>query len=284
MHSILVLVHMMLGFEHKHIHKWPKGAFQLSEAVRLDNVAERHKAILALIMEQGYGDVKELSVRLGVSQHTIRRDLTELETAGLVKRTWGGAVPLEQQPPREIPFLAEKQRIAEAAAAMVAPGEAICIDAGSTVLEVAKRLPDGVSILTNSVNIAYEVQGKSKSTDVTLTGGSVYKRDSMFGLSGPIAVQSIRNTRSVSKAIIGALGIDLSVGVTDRFHYMAEVKREMIRIAKRTILVMDASKVGKQFLELVTPLSEIDTLVTDDRISPEMRYEFEKRGLQVVVV
>ena len=64
---------------------------------------------------------------------------------------------------------------------------------------------------------------------------------------------------------------------------MAEVKREMIRIAKRTILVMDASKVGKQFLELVTPFPRSThwSLTTVSALS--MRYEFEKRGLQVVV-
>lgn len=245
----------------------------------------RQRAIMdVLVVNEGFARVSELSAKLGVSEHTVRRDLNAMEEVGSVERVRGGVI-LRGGRDGQVPHLFEKRRIGKAAAALIRPGEIVCIDAGSTTFEVARNLPtSGIGILTNAVNIAYEIATNRPDVNVTLTGGSVVgQHGSAFGLSGPIALQSVKYAGAVSKAIIGAVGLDTRFGASDRWHYLAEIKREMIRIAETTILVMDSSKIGTRYLEFVCPLDDIDSLVTDSGISQEARDTLEKRGVNVIV-
>lgn len=253
----------------------------------LSKLTERQKEIYDLIRSKSYVTIAALSEAFGVSAHTVRRDLEVLARHQLVDRVHGGAAPKEKEPDRSaasVPFLEEKRRIGEAAAALVEPGEVICIDAGSTTLEVARHLPSGIGVLTNSVNIAYEIALRQSNIDVTLTGGSVTSgQGQSFGLSGPATLQSLERVGRVSKTIVGALGLEFDHGITDRWHYLAQVKRKMIEIADTVILVMDASKIGKQYLERISGLDAIDILVTDSRISDSDRERLEKLGIRVIV-
>lgn len=248
------------------------------------SILDRRRAIVDLLLEKGFCDVATLSKKFGVSEHTIRRDLDFLEEQMTIKRTHGGAV-LNQDcaHPSRIPNLAEKRRIARRAASLINPGETVCIDAGSTTSEVARVLPSGVGVLTNAVNIAYEIAYKSPDVSVTLTGGSVVGgKDTRYGLSGPLAVQSLRNFGSVSKVILGAFSVDPEAGVTDRWHYIAEMKREMVRLANEVILVVDSSKFGKRSLEYVCALNEFTTIITDTSISKGHIEACKKQGIQVI--
>lgn len=241
-----------------------------------------------LIASQGYVTIASLVEAFGVSVHTVRRDLDVLAQHGLVDRVHGGATAARKAASSDedlVPFQEEKRRIGEAAAALIEPGEIVCIDAGSTTLEVARRLPSsGIGVLTNAVNIAYEIARKQTDIDVTLTGGSVISgHGEAFGLSGPSTLQNLEQAGRVSKTIIGALGLDFDCGITDRWHYLAEVKRKMIEIADTVILVMDASKIGKRYLEVIAGLDAIDILVTDNRISEGDLERLKQLGIRTVV-
>lgn len=260
----------------------------MERKLSLPRLTDRRQAMYDFIMRQGYATINSLAEAFGVSVHTVRRDLDVLAQNGLIERVHGGAAAPRQDTSdgeSAVPFLEEKRRIAEAAAALIEPGEVICIDAGSTTLEVARRLPSsGIGVLTNAVNIAYEIALKRSNIDVTLTGGSVISgHGQAFGLSGPLTLQALERVGRVSKTIVGALGLDFDCGITDRWHYLAQVKRKMIEIADTVILVMDASKIGKRYLEVVTSLDAIDILVTDSRISDADRERLEKAGIRTIV-
>ncbi len=250
-----------------------------------DDVARRRKAILAILVREGFASIADMAEQAGVSEHTIRRDLEALAAQGLVNRVRGGGVPARPERSREEPVLyaEEKRRMGRLAASLVGPGETVCIDAGSTTREVAAQLPDGVGVLTNAVNIAYELGLRGAKIDVALTGGSVASGDYRWGLTGPLALHSIISARLVSKAIIGAQGVDLAAGVTDRWHYLCEVKRAMISVAETVILVVDASKFGRKHLSVVCPMSEIDIVVTDSRIADEQLKKLRESRLDVRV-
>jgi DeoR/GlpR family transcriptional regulator of sugar metabolism len=241
--------------------------------------------MLAILAKEGYVPVNTFVETFGVSEHTIRRDLDWLDKAGLISRVRGGAVPIKDSDSIEDPYADAKRRIGMAAAALVGAGEILCIDAGSTTLEVAKNLPtSGLSVVTNSVNIAYEIANLRTDIDVTLTGGNVMggQGGDRFGLSGPLTLQSLDQIGHVSKTIIGALGFDFTYGITDRWYYLAEVKRKMISIAETVILVMDSSKFGKRYLELISKVDTIDILVTDDQILPADMEQLEQLKIRVI--
>jgi DeoR/GlpR family transcriptional regulator of sugar metabolism len=277
----------MINTEHYAVERFNEMVSDLHhEALAEPTTGKRREAILAIAADAGVVRIGDLAARMGVSEHTIRRDLDAMAEAGYLQRIRGGAVLLHKPPEGgAVPYLAEKRRIGAAAAALVAPGETICIDAGSTTLEVARSLPKGISILTNAINIAYELANLSKEVDITLTGGSVVPgTDNRHGLTGPTAIESIKRVGRVSKAIIGSLGVDVDVGLTDRWYYLAEVKRVMIEIADSVILVADASKIGKTYLEHVCDIGSIDVMVTDSRIAPHDVEKLASTGLKVITV
>src|SRR5690606_15511743 len=145
-----------------------------------------------------------------------------------------------------------------------------CIDAGTTTLEVARNLPAGIDVLTNSIDIAHELAKRSSDIGVNLCGGSLEPGGNLrTGLSGPFTIEVIRRSGTISNTIISASGVSYESGVTDRYHYIAEVKREMVQVAQTAILVCHAEKLGTRFLEPVCALSEIDILVTDQGADKE---------------
>lgn len=243
-------------------------------------VSGRREAILTRLRETGWVRIADLAKALGVSNHTVRRDLDTLERRKLVKRIRGGAV-LSDGHPKPTPV---KEAIGKKAASLVTVGETVCIDAGSTTFQVARFLPDGIDVLTNAIDIAHELAKRSRNIGVNLTGGSLLAGGRLRdGLSGPFTLEVIRRSGPISKAIIGTAGVSLESGLTDRYHYLAEVKREMIQAAHTVILACESGKLGTRFLEPVCALSEIDIVVTDDDITEEQARAFEAAGVNVVL-
>lgn len=260
----------------------------MNHELSLPKLTQRQQAMHEFVVRQGYAAIGSLVEAFGVSVHTVRRDLDVLAQHGLVERVHGGAAATHREiaaAESSVPDQEEKRRIGQAAAALIEPGEVICIDAGSTTLQVARHLPSsGIGVVTNAVNIAYEIALRRNDIDVTLTGGSVISGQSeTFGLSGPSTIQALERVGRVSKTIIGALGLDFDCGITDRWHYLAQVKRKMIEIADTVILVLDASKIGKRYLEIISGLNAIDILVTDSRITDKDRERLEQLGLRILV-
>jgi DeoR family transcriptional regulator of aga operon len=249
---------------------------------------KRAKEIVRLLLRNGKTSVDDLTAELRASPASIRRDLTRLEEQGLVHRTHGGAMlanagqavyePFRFDASfqvREDRFAAEKQRIARAAASLVRDNETIGIAAGTTTTLVARQLlhRKNLHIITNAVNIGMELSYSSR-LQTTLTGGNM-RWAGAFSLVGPAAIDRL---------FLGITGIDAVHGATTIEAEEAAVFRAMARQARQLVVVADSSKVGQVSPAVVSPIGDIDQLITDDGISDEAISAFEASGVRVLVV
>ena len=262
-----------------------------SDEPRAPMILQRRAQIVELVRQSGAARVADLAARFQVSEVTIRNDLMHLEKQGQLIRDRGGALPLDHA--REITSLlavetrahlqiAEKQRIARAAAQLVSPGDTILMDAGTTVVEMAPHLAGiaSLTVVTNSLTVALAVAAKTDAW-IILLGGN-FSRESSSTL-GAIAEHTLAELL-VQKAFLGTQAFDLEHGFTDTTMEIAQVKRAMIKAARRVILLSDSSKLGHRGFIKVAPLNAVQTLITDTGLPAEVRPELERLGMEVVVV
>jgi DeoR/GlpR family transcriptional regulator of sugar metabolism len=258
-----------------------------------DNLIARHEYILQRLQETGTVAIDELCTTLGASIATIRRDLEDLESRSMLRRTRGGAVPigpLFYEPFRNdssfqdkvSSFAEEKRRIAVAAVKLVSTGQTIALTGGTTTTEVALNLKmlSGISIITNTVNVAMELSNK-KDIEVIVTGGHL--RGNWFTLVGPLATAAAEMLFS-DIMFIGVDGIDAKKGLTCTNPSEAEVLRKLVHHAKLKVVVADHSKLGSISNYLLCPTKEIDRLITDTGASASAIAPFEKLGIDVTRV
>jgi DeoR family transcriptional regulator of aga operon len=238
-----------------------------------DNLVTRHDYILQRLQQTGAVAVDELCQTLGASIATIRRDLEDLESRSLLKRTRGGAVPigpLFYEPfrndssfqDRVSSFAQEKRRIGLAAAKLVSTGQTVALTGGTTTTEVVRSLQvlSDISIITNTVNVAMELSNR-KDIDVIVTGGHL--RGSWF---------------------TGVDGIDAKKGLTCTNPAEADVLRKLVQNAKMKVVVADHSKLGSVSKYLLCPTKGMDRLITDTGASASAVAPFEKLGIEVTRV
>ncbi len=242
----------------------------------------RQSLILEDIRRAGSARVSDLTQRLGVSDMTIRRDLEALARAGLIEKVHGGAVlpgaPSSHEPGFEAKSVLEqpqKEAIARAAAALVAPGTAIALSAGTTTFALAQQLLDvpGLTIVTNSVRVA-SIFGTARpagqlgaTAQVVLTGGVRTPSDALVGPIADIAIRSLH----VDQLFLGCHGIDPAAGLTTPNLAEAETNRAFVQAARRVTVVADHTKWGIVGLSSFAALDEVDTLITDSQLHPEAR-------------
>lgn len=249
--------------------------------------AERLREIVSLARRHGRVDVKGLASGLGVTAETIRRDLTELEDRGLLRRVWGGAIPIEI-PALEAGFgrrpatmTAEKHRIAQRALAEIRPARTVLLDAGTTTALVAELLPPmpAMTFLTHAPSIAVALAAKPGQT-VLMIGGQV--RPTTLAAVGPWALGQLENIQA-DLVFVATNGITAERGLTTPNHDEAAVKRSLVKAGKRVVVLADHTKLGMAFFEQFASLEDIDLLITDTGADPTMVAELERAGLKVVV-
>lgn len=249
---------------------------------------ERHKRIRQIIEENGRATVAELSTIFGVSEATIRRDLEELDSLGLIQREHGGALrsaPSFTEPPilqRVTEQEAEKRRIGRAAARLVRDGETIFLGSGTTTLEVARNLEGmkNLTVITNALNIAIELLN-SEGINQIVIGGLL--RPSEMSLIGHITEQALKELRA-DKVFIGMHAIDVQYGLTSDHLPEVMTDRAIIEFASEVILVADHTKFGRVSNSFVAPVSSVDVIITDDRVPLATLQELEQLGIKVIVV
>lgn len=253
-------------------------------------LAERRRRIAELVRTTGAASVDQLASSAGVSPSTVRRDLVWLAKNGLIARTWGGAVLTDPAQHRAADaMLSERQHenasakaaIARAAAELVGDGDAIVIDAGSTTELMAPylRARKGLTIVTTSLPLAWQLRGHP-GIELILTGGHVHPRAG--SLVGLLTEQTLSQLY-VDIAFIGARGITAQNGLTNPILDEIPVKRQMLRIARRSVALIDSDKWGLVFMGLIAPISEVGILVTDSGVPAAMRDEAELAGTEVIV-
>ena len=250
---------------------------------------ERHAAIAALVGGQGRVSVAEVASTFKVTTETVRRDLGQLERAGLLRRVYGGAVATTALTAtehglaeRDATRAAQKDRIAKAAADLLpVNGASMLLDAGTTTGRLAMLLPSDrrLVVITHAVPIATRLAG-SPGVELHLIGGQV--RGATQAAVGDDAVRALTELR-VDVAFIGTNALLPSHGLSTPNADEAAVKRAIIRAARQVIALADSSKIGREYLVRFGATEAIDVLVTDDGIRDDDVRALEDRGVEVVV-
>ena len=254
---------------------------------------ERAKRIIRELLHDGELSVERLSKRLKISTSTVRRELTELELAGWLRRTHGGAMrvePMLYEPFRHVSSFsaqeqlhsAEKRRIGLAAAEIVRDGEIIALGAGTTTTQVARSIHHrkGITVVTNAVNIAMELSHRAD-LKLIVTGGTM--SGDWFALTGSTAITAV-GEMFYDKVFIGVDGIHPEHGLTTNYPDQAAVHRAMMRQARQRIVVADRTKIGDIGTALIAPVADMDLIITDKGVTSAAIGKFVGKKFRVLKV
>lgn len=237
---------------------------------------ERQDTILKVIRQRKYCTVEYLSKQLFVAPITVRRDLTEMETAGLVVRCYGGATIPEYEN-REVPFevrsksnASVKEMLAKKAAKLISDGDVVFLDASSTVSHITKFMTEEqkLTVITNSTLVAEKL--KEKHILCYLTGGMPVENS--CALVGSIAEKALSELYA-NICFFSAQGIDESGVITDQAEQESALRRLMLKHAKKQYFLFDGSKYQKRFAFRICQAQEITGTITD---LEELPFESEK--------
>lgn len=248
----------------------------------------RRRGILDNVRQAGYADVAKLSADLGVSKETVRRDLSVLADHGMVRRRHGGAYPVESGGfettlnARTTMQIAEKLRIADAAAALLGDASTVYIDEGYTPQLIAVALPRDrpLTVVTSSLGTAGALAALENMT-VLLLGGRVR--------GGTMATVDHWATRMlagliVDLAYIGANGISREYGLTTPDPAVSEVKTQVIRSSRRRVFSGVHKKFGAVSFCRFADVTEVEAIVTDTGLSVSEAHRYSLLGPHVIRV
>jgi DeoR/GlpR family transcriptional regulator of sugar metabolism len=225
--------------------------------------AERRQLILDAIVDGRSAGVVELAQRFSVSQMTVRRDLSRLADEGKLTRVRGGAMRVRDEPPFvqiAVERLPAKERIGRAAATLVADGETVMIDIGTTTLQLARHLRGRrVTVITSNLAVVDELL-PDPAIELVVLGGIV--RRNYRSLVGMLAEDALRQLRA-DISFLGASGIREDLSVMDSTIVEVPIKRAMIAAGERTVLLADAAKFGMRGSVRVCSADDLDAVVTD---------------------
>ncbi|WP_166025665.1 DeoR/GlpR family DNA-binding transcription regulator [Streptomyces chilikensis] len=266
---------------------------------------DRWSKLLELLAAEGRLDVDAAAAALDVSPATIRRDFDELAEQQMLVRTRGGAVahgvsyelPLRYKSSRHA---SEKQRIAAAVTEMIADGDVVGLNGGTTTTEVARALalrtggsrgerrrrdPADASsplftVVTNALNIAGELAVRPR-VKIVVTGGVA--RPQTYELVGPLTA-GVLNEVVLDVAVLGVDGVDSRLGLMTHQEDEASISRLFTERARRVIVATDSSKMGRRAFARICGLDRVDVLVTDSGLPAETGVRLTEAGIKVHAV
>lgn len=251
------------------------------------NQIARQKKIMELANKTGECSVEFLAQKCEISEITIRRDLQVLAKAGKIIRTHGGAA-VAQRVTFEFKFLDRsrknikaKSAIADKAAKLIKDGQALILGAGTTTLELSKRLKDknGLTVITTSLPIASELQF-CENIEVLLIGG--FLRHGSPDLTGALTEANLENLHA-EMAFLGADAIDSNGGIYDNSINVARMLSKMVVAAENTYAIADHSKIGKKALAKYSTLSKWNGLITDANIAKKDLGKLKRHSVKIIL-
>ncbi|MFF0390559.1 DeoR/GlpR family DNA-binding transcription regulator [Kitasatospora sp. NPDC004615] len=252
------------------------------------NTAARHTLIAQTVRDAGSATVLELAELTGASEMTIRRDLDTLATQGALERFRGGARTLllrGEEPPfalRAREAVDAKRRIAAGISALIADGETVLLDSGTTCLEVARLLRERpVTVMPLSLPAIHVLGDTPGPATLLVPGGR--PRAAEGALTGPLALASI-NALRFDTAVLGCCALSAADGLTAHNLDDATMKKAAMAAARRTVVAADAGKLGRTAFAHVAPAASLHTLVTDTGAPADELAAFEAAGTAVVSV
>lgn len=231
---------------------------------------ERQRMILSHLAKNGNVSVIDLCNMFKVSEMTIRRDLTSLQSQGLLKRTYGGAIPTEpaffeiSQRAKLSMFIEEKKQIGVYCADLVKDGDVVFLDSGTTTLQIAKALKGRpITVLTNDLNIASELLD-CHSITMFIVGGELNRENN--NLLGSKAIGFFDDIRG-DILFLAVEGVDENAGFTVPDLDEVPIKRRMMGSVEKVYVVSDHSKLGRNTMGIIAPIDGVTALITDSGAS-----------------
>ncbi|MBR5385128.1 MAG: DeoR/GlpR transcriptional regulator [Bacteroidales bacterium] len=251
---------------------------------------ERRSLLLNQLKDNGKILVSDLMKQFGVSEVSIRKDLAVLEDRRLLLRVKGGAVNIHQSVDYDDMTISqkqhlhsfEKQALGKYAASMIADGETVILDSGTTTMEIAKNL-DGhsnLTIITNALDIAIALNNYDRFNVIAL-GGNM--RSVSHSTVGMLAESALKNFYC-DKLFLGVDSVSIKDGISTPNLEEASLNQAMINSAKEVIAIFDSSKFGRRGFVHIASLDKIDTIITDSGISPDFKDFVEASGIKLHIV
>ncbi len=246
---------------------------------------ERKNKILDMLQSQNRVRVLELVDNLKVSEATIRRDLQELEEAGLLKRTHGGAIlnsPSNVElsfNEKEITLLDEKKYIAKLASDFVIDGDIIILDSGTTTIQMVPFIcHKNITVITNSIAVAFALSSYENINLIVLGG---QQRSITKSVVGSFTIEMLLRLNA-NKVFLGTNGLDIKIGATTPNIEEANTKSHMICASDEVFLLLDNSKFNKVSLAKFANLSEINSIITDKNTQDVILNLYRELGIKVI--
>ncbi|MBQ7032317.1 MAG: DeoR/GlpR transcriptional regulator [Clostridia bacterium] len=252
------------------------------------NAEQRKEKILELLNESGKVRVSDLSRMFHISEVTIRIDLADLESHGLLSRVHGGAVSsyknyynmnfIQRSGTNE----SEKRAIAEYVATTVRDNDTVMMNAGTTTLFTLRALNSrqNISIVTNSIAIALEASGNSN-FNVVLLGGLVNTKYQFT--YGDDALHQLSHYHA-DKLILSVDGIHAETGFSTYYNQEAEICRRMLRLSESAVIAADYTKIGRTALTAIAPINTAEILVTNKTAHRDDLETIQAAGLHIITV
>jgi len=255
------------------------------------NATERRSQIAQMVREHGKVLVSDLVKKYDLTETSIRRDLILLEKERRLKRVHGGAVSLpgnfrtDTFAEKEKLQIRAKDSIGKVAAKMVNHSNIILLASGTTTLQIVRHIQPGlrvnnlITLVTTSLPIANEIL-TWPSPNLTILGG-IYLPDYQATV-GPQTI-NLLNDITADIAFLGADGLTVEGVATTANVLIAEADRKMVERARKTVLVVDSSKIGQAGFVPIRPISSFNVLITDSNAPPEFVDSVRRMGVEVIV-
>jgi len=248
--------------------------------------AERQKKILELLSTDGVVMVSKLSAEFGVTEETVRRDLENLESQELLRRTHGGALRMEEGSyelsleKRKAFNVEVKQKLARKAAQSIATGDTVFLDASTTTFYLAKEIKNmkNVTVITNSIRVINELIG-AEGVKVVVVGGIVSNNQSMVGA---MTENYIRENYFADKMFFSSKGIGNNAIILEGNEQECFIKQIMIKNSRKHYYLCDKSKIDRVGYMRLSTFEDIDYFVTDAKVSGLLKNTLEEYNVEVI--
>ncbi len=246
---------------------------------------QRREEIKQILLKQKSITVTAVAAHFGVSDETIRRDLTVLSNEGFCNKTYGGASlatrstsHIPQRMKKEL-FVDEKRFMAKIAASVIRPKDCVFLDHSTTVSELCREIKSmPLTVVTNSLWVISELSDL-ENIDLVVTGGHCRTMDrGMFGQE----TLNFLNHHYFDKAFFSCRGLNIGNGIFDASEHTASFHQTLIDRAAETFLMADHTKFGVSGFINITSYAELDNFITDAKLDELWREVFETNGVRVL--
>ena len=248
---------------------------------------ERQQKIIEILNQTGAVAVSKLSNDLGVTEETVRRDLEKLERQELLRRTHGGALPIDEGSnelslkKRRETNIEAKKIVAKTAVGMIASGDTIFLDASTTTYYMAKeirRAKLNVTVISNSLFVINELS-EAENVKMIAVGGLVGQNQSFVGR---FAENCIEENYFANKMFFSSKGIVQGNGILESNEQECAIKQQMLKNSTKHYYICDKSKIGRIGFIKLAGFDEIDSFITEADIGEEWKSELEELGVEII--